>query len=284
MMHAPARDLAQRWNLRRTGRREWRGNCPACGYVAAFVLTERDGRPLLWCASCRDRGDMTKLLRGIAPTPMARSPAPTRRDVAERTARALALWNGAVPAEDTPADIYLTEVRGLPGLAASPALRFQPDTPHPSGCRLPALLALVVNAAGEPVALHRTFLRRDGRGKADVMPQKASVGPVAGAAIRLDPAAPEIVVAEGIETAASAGRLLGLPAWSAISAGNLERSLALPAEVRSVVIAADPGEPGERAARRAAWRCQLQGKRLRIALPNHPGSDFNDLLKEAPRA
>ena len=78
----------------------------------------------------------------------------------------------------------------------------------------------MVDAAGSPVALHRTYLARDGRGKADADPVRASLGPVWGGAVRLDPVAPELVVGEGIETSASAGRLLGLPAWAATSAGK----------------------------------------------------------------
>ena len=97
--------------------------------------------------------------------------------------------------------------------------------------------------------------------------------------MRLDPVAPELVIGEGIETAASAALLLGLPAWAALSAGNLERDLVLPAEARAVVIAADPDPPGERAARAGAARWQAEGRRVRIARPNRPGVDFNDLLR-----
>jgi putative DNA primase/helicase len=48
-----------------------------------------------------------------------------------------------------------------------------------------------------------------------------------------------LVIGEGIETAASAGLLMGTPAWAAISAGNMAKGLVLPPEVRRVVIAAD---------------------------------------------
>ena len=131
--------------------------------------------------------------------------------------------------------------------------------------------------AGSPVALHRTYLAQDGRGKADADPARASLGPVWGGAVRLDSVAPELVVGEGIETAASAGRLLGRPAWAAISAGNLERGLVLPPEVRRVVVALDPDGPGERAARAAAARWLAEGRAVRIARPVGPG-DFNDVL------
>ena len=220
---------------------------------------------------------MTRLLRSVVPAVPALPPA-RRRDDAERLARVLSLWDGAAPAVGTLADRYLSAVRGLPGLAASPVLRFRPDTPHPAGGRLPALVALVVDAAGQPVGIHRTFLMRDGSARTDVTPPRASLGAIWHGAVRLDPAAAEIVVGEGVETAASAGRLLDLPAWVAISAGNLGRGLVLPPEVRSVVIAADADAPGERAAREAAIRWVREGRRVRIARPDVAGRDFNDLL------
>jgi putative DNA primase/helicase len=74
--------------------------------------------------------------------------------------------------------------------------------------------------------------------KANVEPAKATLGPLCNGAIRLDPAALETVVGEGIETSASAGLLLGLPAWAAVCAGNLAK-LILPESVRIVTIAAD---------------------------------------------
>lgn len=282
----PASDLAMRWNLRaRPGKREWRGTCPACDYAGGLVLTERDGKALFWCASCDNRDALTAAMRGgtkydAAPVVPA-NPANllnSGADSARKTARAAVLWRGAALCHGTPAATYLAS-RGLADLTTSPALRYRRDTPHPEGGTLPAMLATVVDVAGQPVALHRTYLRRDGTGKAEIEPNKASLGPVAGGAIRLHPVAPELVIGEGLETAASAGLLLALPAWAAISAGNLARTLALPAEVRAVVIAADADGPGRRAAEDAAARWQAEGRRIRIALPDRNGSDFNDVLR-----
>lgn len=101
--------------------------------------------------------------------------------------------------------------------------------------------------------------------------------------MRLDPVAPELVIGEGIETAASAGLLLGLPAWAAINAGNLARGLLLPPEVRAVVIAADPDPVGRDAAAAASTRWQSEGRRVRIATPDQPGRDFNDVLQDRAR-
>ena len=68
-----------------------------------------------------------------------------------------------------------------------------------------------------------------------------------------------------------------MPAWAAISAGNMATGLVLPHEVRNVVIAADPDPPGEKAARAAALRWIAQGRTVHIARPNGHG-DFNDIL------
>jgi phage/plasmid primase-like uncharacterized protein len=210
--------------------------------------------------------------------PTATTPADDAAARQRKQEAAARLWRGSAPAAGTIADTYLTG-RALPGLAASTALRFRGDCHHPEGGRLPALVALVQDVTGAPIAAHRTYLRRDGTGKASVEPAKATLGPVWGGAIRLDAIAEELVLAEGIETSASAGRLLNLPAWSAVSAGNLAQGLVLPAGVRRVTIAADHDGPGERAAQRAALRWQREGRTVRIARPDKPGADFNDLLR-----
>ncbi len=145
------------------------------------------------------------------------------------------------------------------------------------------MIALITDWNGAPVAVHRTYLRRDGTGKADVTPAKASLGPIWGGAIRLNPTAPELVIGEGIESSASAGGMLGLPAWAAISCGNLGRGLVLPDRVRSVVIAADADEPGRNAAREAWHRWHAEGRRVRIMVPTGVG-DFNDLAWEETHA
>lgn len=282
-----ARDLAVQLRLKRVGR-DWRGPCPACGYAAAFTLTERDGRALGWCASCQDRDAIGALLRdhGAVWTPL-RTIIPKPASVtAEGRERARRLWIEAQPLMSTPAETYLAG-RHIPDLATSPALRFHPACPHPNAGKLPAMLALVVDVAGEAVAVHRTYLAADGRGKALVEPTKASIGPIMGGAIRLHPVAPEILIAEGIETAAAAARLVCVPAaWVAISCGNLAK-LPLPSEVRSVVIAAD-NDPPDRYGRRpgpdAAWtaatRWKAEGRIARVAMPKGEGEDFADLIAE----
>jgi putative DNA primase/helicase len=280
MLTAP--EIARSLDLHRAGS-GWRGSCPACGYATAFLLTSKAGQARGWCASCGDTAavaDALARLDGSAARYMPRATERPPPDNAARTSRALRLWNAATPPGGTPASRDLAR-RCVAHLLDSDALRFLRDCPHPNGARLPALVALAVDARGKPVAIHRTFLRGDGSGKAEVEPVKATLGPVSGSAVRLAPLAAEIVLGEGIETVASAGLLLGFPAWSGISAGNLARTLALPREVRAVVVAADPDDPGMRAACGAARRWKAEGRRVRIATPNQRCADFNDLLMEA---
>jgi putative DNA primase/helicase len=282
-----ASDIASRLKLHRAAR-SYRGACPACGYPNAFSLRASKGdRISMFCANCGDRSAITdavvRAVGGAWTPPAAATPADDAAARQRKQEAAARLWSGSAAAVGTIADAYLTG-RALPGLAASPSLRFRGDCHHPEGGRLPAMIAEVVNVIGAFLGVHRTYLRHDGTGKAAVEPAKASLGPVWGGAIRLDPLAPELVIGEGIETAASAGRLLSLPAWAALSAGNMAQGLLLPVEVRAVVIAADHDGPGESAARQAALRWQREGRTVRIARPDRPGRDFNDILCEVGNA
>jgi putative DNA primase/helicase len=258
----------------------WRGRCPCCAYASdTFSIRQgRDGRPLLWCANGCDWRELNKavsrIMGGKWAPPKWHGPNNAAQQEHKRE-RALGLWEWCKPAAGTMADRYLT-LRGLPGLAASQVLRFGGCVPHPSGESIPALVALVTDGANNRVAVHRTYMGWSYR-KVDIEPTKASLGPIFGGAIRLDPVAPEVVVGEGIETAASAGRLLGLPAWAAICAGNLGRRLMLPPEVRKVVIAADPDPAGRKAADEALLRWRAEGRKVQIATPTGEG-DFNDIL------
>jgi putative DNA primase/helicase len=277
-----AADIAGRLGLAKS-RRSWRGTCPACDYARTFSIRELKGRTVTFCGNGCDRGALADALARVTGADFTSADSTTEnQDEAARrqraTADALKIWAGSTTALHTLADQYLIR-RALPGLAASAALRFRGDCHHPEQCgRYPALVALVQDVAGKPVAVHRTYLR-DGGLIAAMEPPKASKGPVWGGAIRLDPAAPEIVIGEGIESSASAGRLLNLPAWAALSAGNMARGVILPPEVGAVVIAADADEAGKKAAEAAADRWRAEGRRVRIARPDQPGQDFNDILR-----
>jgi putative DNA primase/helicase len=272
---------AARLNLHRAGR-EWRGSCPACGYGSdAFSLSAgRNGRLIGWCASCRDKDAIRSALGADAPpsrTDAARAASEAAEDRAKKQQQAISLWDsGEVLTGDCPASKYLRS-RCLESAIGNLALRYRADTRHPVSGRHPALLCRIDDVAGNQVGVHRIFVTTDGY-KANVTPPKAAKGTVWSGAIRFG-TGPEIVVAEGAETALAAGLILGLPAWSAISAGNLQKGLALPPEVQSVAIAADHDKPGIDAAQDAARRWRREGRTVRLVLPDGEGRDFADLLR-----
>jgi hypothetical protein len=197
------------------------------------------------------------------------------RDNAKRGEAALVIWQAAVRADGTPVESYLFS-RGL-RFPPPPTLRFHAALKHPSGDTWPAIVSLVTRGPNdEPLAIHRTFLARDGRRKAPVQPQKMMLGPCRGGAVRLGVPSDVLLVGEGIETCLAAMQATGHSVWAALSTSGL-RALDLPDAVREVIVLADGDEPGEAAALDAAWRWKREGRRVRVAGPPR-GFDFNDVL------
>jgi hypothetical protein len=204
-----------------------------------------------------------------------------REEDAKRIEAALAIWRVSVPAAGTLVTTYLPS-RGL-HLPVPGSLRFHAGLTHPSGGTWPAMVALVTRGLDDaPIAVHRTFLARDGYGKASIAPNKMMLGPCRGGAVRLSVPGDVLMVGEGIETCLAAMQATGYPAWAALSASGL-RALDLPDTVRDLIVLADGDDPGEAAAHACAWRWKREGRRVRIARAPQ-GMDFNDvLLGCAPR-
>ena len=140
------------------------------------------------------------------------------------------------------------------------------------------MLGLVTSGMDDrPIGIHRTYLARDGQGKAPIHPNKMMLGRCRSGAIRLAPAGNPLMIGEGIETCLAAMQATGLSAWAALSTSGL-RTLELPADVKDIVILADGDEPGEAAAVKAGDRWRHEGRRVRIARPPM-GTDFNDILR-----
>jgi putative DNA primase/helicase len=266
----------------------WMARCPAHDdREPSLSIRDADEKVLVCCHAGCDQRDVIMALkdRGLweasTPQPLRR---PRRRPVANdncdqnnaaRTAAALAIWKSTVRANGTPVETYLA-ARGLT-IPLPPSIRFNRGLKHPSGGIWPCMVALVTQGADDaPLAIHRTFLGRDGSGKAPVDPQKMMLGPCRGGAVRLAAHYELLMVGEGIETCLAAMQATGNAAWAALSTSGL-RALDLPGCVREVIVLADGDDPGEAAARECALRWQREGRRVRIARPPR-GKDFNDML------
>jgi hypothetical protein len=194
-----------------------------------------------------------------------------------KAAQAKRLWNEAQPITGTAAETYL---RGRGITCALPeVLRFHPECWHgPTARRWPALVALV--EGGDGFALHRTYLRPDGSGKAGLDGgDKLMLGATTGGAVRLSGGPSRLVVAEGVESGLSllCGLLDG-PAtiWAALSTSGL-RGLRLPARPGRLTIATDGDKPGREAAHALAERAHGLGWHVSMLDPGD-GLDFNDIL------
>lgn len=210
------------------------------------------------------------------PAKLAQREAEARMDAERAESRAMATWREAIPVKATAAERYLRG-RGIT-CDVPKAFRFHPACRHPTAPRLPALVALV---EGLPrLAIHRTYLRPDGSGKADADPPRAMLGRSKGGAVKLTEADGPLVVAEGIETALSlASGLLGRPAtvWAALSASGMA-GLCLPDRPHRLTIASDGDRAGRVAAYRLAERASTEGWTVSM-LPAPEGLDWNDVLQ-----
>jgi len=193
-----------------------------------------------------------------------------------RPARANLIWSKARPTTGTTAETYL-RARGIT-CQVPDTLRFAPSCWHNTGSHYPAMVALV--EGGHSFAVHRTYLRADASGKAQVQSAKMMLGPCAGGAVRLSQTDGPLLICEGIETGLSllSGLLEGpSTVWAALSTSGI-RSLKLPAEPGLLTVAADGDAPGRAAANALASRADSLGWVVSL-LPAPEGRDWNDVLQ-----
>ena len=263
--------------------------CPAHGDKAPS-LTLADGpsgRLLAHCKTGCDFRDVLDALRGLGivegqgtvpqtdPAELARYAEAQRKEAEKKERQALAVWQDTLPVHGTTADTYLRR-RGIT-CALPDSLRFHPACWHPTAQRLPAMVARIDGA--DRFAVHRTYLRPDGGGKAGTDPAKAMLGAVAGGAVRLAQGQDALAVGEGIETALSlsSGLLRGSVAiWAALSAPGMA-GLRLPPIPGRLIVATDGDAPGIAAGHQLAERATALGWQVSL-FPAPHGRDWNDIL------
>ena len=268
--------------------------CPICqseGRRDQDALTLTDGRNGRLVLHCKKSGcAFTDILaaaglrsgdyRAPDPAVIAQREAEAKAESQRKAAQAKRLGDEAQPIDGTPAETYLRG-RGITCQLPS-TLRYHEGCWHgPTAKRYPALIA-TVQGAGLP-AVHRTYLRADGSGKADLDSAKLMLGATAGGAVRLTEGPGPLAVTEGIETGLSlASGLLRTPAtvWAALSTSGI-RGLHLPDHPGRLTIATDGDAAGRAAGHVLATRAHALGWQVSV-LPAPEGRDWNDILNEHP--
>jgi len=254
------------------------------------VSRKPDGRVLLHCFAGCEGLQVIEALRGLGlwPGRTARPVAPpiftpeTEDEAdARKRRRAQAIWQAAVPLPGTLGEVYLRSRRIAVSLPD--ALRFLGRHEHVTRPTLhPALVAAVQDEAGQVIAIQRTWLSDDGRGKAALDPPRASLARMGNGAVRLEPAARLMGLAEGVETALSAAERYGLPVWATLGASRLGE-VWLPELCRGLMIFADNGEAGLKQAQLAAEAWRRRGRTVFIEPPPPGFGDWNDVAQAPGR-
>jgi hypothetical protein len=270
--------------LRRAGPNERVGPCPKCGGHDRFSINIRKS---VWnCRGCGIGGDAIDLVRHVngcgyrealefigerlstlTSSPKSEAPKPSAAD----SGYALSIWNAGVDPKGTLVEKYLNSRRlDLGDDIAGEVLRWHPG--------IGAMLGLFRNIATDaPQAVGRTFLDRDGR-----KIERKFLGPVAGAAVKLDADAEVtmgLFVGEGSETCLAA-RQIGLrPAWALGSAGAIS-SFPVLSGIDALSLLREHDDANARAAIACGTRWKDAGRDIFDVWPND-GNDVNDAVKGA---
>jgi hypothetical protein len=200
------------------------------------------------------------------------APAPSRSPEAARR-----LFASAKPIRGTLAEAYLRG-RGITDMTNLAALRFHPQCwhrAHDDGPRetWPALIAAVTDLDGRIVGVQRTWLARDGSGKAPLATPRRAMGQLAGNGVRFGVPTEMMAAGEGLETMLALRQVLpALPMVAALSATHLAM-LILPGGLRRLYVARDNDRAGHRAAGKLAARATENGVEAPLLTPS--SDDFN---------
>lgn len=178
------------------------------------------------------------------------------------------------------AETYLRG-RGIADLRQTANLRFHPKCYWRSEGngpteRWPAMIAAVTDTGGKITGAHRTWLMRDGSGKAPVDPPRKAMGNLLGHGVRFGDAQDVMAAGEGIETILSLQQALPtMPMVAALSAGHLA-AIRFPPHLRRLYIVCDNDPAGDSAGDNLVNRAHEVGIDA-ITLSPMLG-DFNDDL------
>jgi hypothetical protein len=287
--------------------------CPMCAPAWRRPASQRKRVLRIWrhepsfasfhCARCGERGYVRDdFARPPDPARLAKVKAQAAardQDHAEQQRRkALAMWRMSVPAAGTIVETYLKS-RGIT-VSVPATARFL--RPHKSGHHPAMIVPFGIPEEPEPgilditeskvIAAHLTLLKADGSGKADIEPNKITIGSPAGMPLVLAPMNDlmGLAITEGIEDTLSVHQASGYGAWATGSAPfmpKLTRAIEDLATMREydaspdcITIFADADDTGQHNAHAlAAGLAKLSAKLAAPPKTEH----FEVLIREATR-
>ena len=270
------------------------GPCPMCGGKDRWRFTDIDGKGTWYCNNCHGGNGIALVMKftGLPFIEAARrierllGGVPAEQIRAERSEEAKrvalnTLWQSGRPVRaDDPVDRWLHN-RGV-GMRNYPkCLRTGMRVRHsgPPVSWHPAMLATVTDPSGRPATIHKTYITEAGTKAPVAKPRMFCAGSVpAGGAVRLATAGSVLGVAEGLETALAAMKMFGIPTWSALNAGGIER-FEPPVETERLIIFADNDQNGVGQRAAYALAARMAGKmQVVVRIPENPDTDWNDVI------
>ncbi len=273
------------------------GPCPICGGKDRFRWDNKEGNGTYFCSQCGpgDGIDLAMKITGrpfkevaarvdamLGFVPKERIHAPEDLDRSRSTLRQLIAETQ--PVQQTGLAHRYFESRGIDELIYPEDLRFARRLNDGNGGCHPAMVAIVRNPEGQPVTAQKTFLKRNGSGKAEIaQPRKFLAGKIPdGSCVRLCEYVPggPLGIAEGVETAMSASALYNMPVWAALTADLLEK-WSPPIGCSEIAIFGDndASYTGQKATYSLARRLMAQSEHFRVSIhiPDSPGQDWKDV-------
>ena len=205
-----------------------------------------------------------------------RTPAPTDSPVAARRLFAMSQPIGSKLVETYLRNRGITDLRGTGSLRFHPRCYWRPEDGGPTET-WPAMIAAVTDLGGRITGAHRTWLARNGSGKAPIDPPRKAMGDLLGHAVRFGDPDDVLAAGEGIETVLSVRQVVpSLPVVAALSAAHLAAIL-FPATLRHLYIVRDNDPAGDGARDSLIERATAVGIEAMVLSPKL--GDFNEDLR-----
>lgn len=264
------------------------GPCPICGGKDRYRFDDKSGDGNYFCSGCGAGNGFTMLeklkgwdfkeaarevdkivgnVRSVSPKP-ARDPRPALRAMYRKL---------------SPAGPEVRAYLASRGLSPTKAIKQARHSYFDQGSKVgdyDCMVNPVINAAGQPITYHITYL--DGGSKAKVESPKKIMSPVermAGSAIRLTDIYPHIGLAEGVETALAVMKLFDIPCWATISSSMME-AFETPEGIDQVTVFGDNdlNFAGQKSAYTLANKLSLKNISASVLIADDPGTDFADQI------